>query len=299
LRVVDIRHLRCFVAVAEELHFGRAAGRLHVAGPAVSQTIRSLENELGLTLLHRTNRRVELTEAGQALLGDARDLLGRFDATLASMARLKASNAGAVRIAAVPALPPRLVPDLLSRCATAAPDIDVTVVASRGGPTAREALESDADIILLRNEVAEPGIESQVVMREAVGVALLATHALAAEARIEPRQLTGIPLISFPRASDPTEYDRIFRALAAAGLDDVRLVHESHPGAVEASLRLVAGGTGLSLKLESEVRAFAGDDVEWRPLAGVELEVVIYAAWRSGRTPPAVGRILSLVIGRA
>jgi LysR substrate binding domain-containing protein len=104
-----------------------------------------------------------------------------------------------------------------------------------------------------------------------------------------------VPLISFPRASDPAEYDRLFRALAAAGLTGPQVVHESHPGAVEGSLRLVASGAGLSLKLRSEVEAFGSDEIAWRPLAPVELEVVIAAAWRPDRSSPALERVLPLL----
>jgi DNA-binding transcriptional LysR family regulator len=295
---VDVRMLRCFVAVAEELHFGRAAARLHIAGPAVSQTIRSIENELGMKVFDRTNRRVELTDAGRVLLVEARAVLDRFDTAMATMARLRSGETGSVRIGAVAALPPRLVPELLQQCGAAAPGIDVVVTALRAGVGLRQALESDVDIALVRGEVAEAGIESVVIAREPVGVALPCAHALAAQPNIRPADLGRVPLISFPRASDPAEYERIFGALAASGLAEPRVVHESHPGAVESSLRLVARGVGLSLKLRSEVDAFGGDEVVWRPLVEVDVDVVISAAWRPGFSAPAIRRVLPLLTRR-
>jgi DNA-binding transcriptional LysR family regulator len=296
---MDVRQLRCFVAVAEELHFGRAAARLHVAGPAVSQTIRSIENEFGLRLFERTNRRVELTDAGRLLLVEARAVIERFDAALAALTRLRSGDSGQVRIGAVAALPPRLVPELLARCASEEPGIDVVVTALRPGRIPHDALESDAEVVLVRGEVAEPGIESVVVAREPVGVALRFDHPLAGQPSITPAQLDGVPLISFARASDPVEHDRLFGHLAAAGLTQLRLVHESHLGAVEGSLRVVASGAGLSLKLQSEVEAFGSDDLVWRPLAQVELDVVISAAWRRDHSTPALERVLPLLIARA
>jgi DNA-binding transcriptional LysR family regulator len=254
-----------------------------------------MENELGLNLFDRTNRRVELTDAGRLLLGEARAVLDRFDAAMAAMARLSSGASGQVRIGAVPALPPWLVPELLARCVAQAPGVDVVVTALRAGRGLREALDSGADVVLIRGAVSEPGIDSAVVAREPVGVALPRDHPLAAQAAIRPAQLTGLPLISFPRTSDPGEYDRIFDALTAAGLTKLNTVHESHPGAVEASLRLVAGDTGLSLKLESEVQAFASEEVTWRPLTEVDLEVVISSAWRRDRRTPALERVIPLL----
>lgn len=289
---VDLRQLRCFVAVAEELHFGRAATRLHVAGPAVSQTIRGLEGELGVTLFNRSNRRVEMTYAGGVLLTEARAVLGRVDSAISAMAQIKSGESGRVRVGAVPALPPHLIPRFLARCASAAPGLDVVVTALRSGASAGEALESGVDVALVRGEVAEPALDARVVAREPVGVAVPAEHPLAHERALRPNQLTGVPLIGFARAADPAESERIFDALRAAGLSEVELVYESHPGAVESSLRLVAQGVGASLKLRSEVEAFGGNRIAWRPLEGVTLEVIVSAAWREDRVTPVLERVL-------
>jgi DNA-binding transcriptional LysR family regulator len=196
---VDLRQLRCFVAVAEELHFGRAAARLHVAGPAVSQTIRSLENELGLALFNRSNRRVEMTHAGTVLLAEARVVLERFDSAMTTMALVKSGESGRVRVGAVPALPPQLIPGFLARCAAEAPGLDVVVTALRSGSSASEALESGVDVALVRGKVADTKVESVVAAREPVGVALPRDHPLAHEGALRAEQLSGVPLIGFAR----------------------------------------------------------------------------------------------------
>jgi DNA-binding transcriptional LysR family regulator len=290
---VDIRQLRCFVAVAEELHFGRAAARLHVAQPAVSQTIRALENDLGVTLFDRTNRRVTLTAAGRVLLTEATAVIERFEQALATMARIRDGQRRQLRIGAVPALPPSLIPRLLALFADEAPSVNVVVRAIPSARTAAEALaDTGLDVVLVRGDVDDPRLDSVVVGREAVGVALPASHPLADRSSIAPKDLNHLPLVSFSRASDPTQYDRIFDMLADAGLDDLRVVHESHQGAVDASLRLVEIGAGLSLKLASEVTAFTSDTIVWRPLAEVALEVVVSAAWRRRRIAPALNQLV-------
>ncbi|MDQ1374723.1 MAG: hypothetical protein QOJ09_2061 [Actinomycetota bacterium] len=291
---MDVRQLRCFVAVAEELHFGRAAARLHVAQPAVSQTIRTVEKELGLVLFDRTNRRVALTGAGEVLLDEARRVIDRFDAARATMARLRSGETGKVRIGAAPALPPTLVPDLLSRFGAGVPDLDVVVRALPAGRSAREVLDDGGlDLVLVRGELHEPGINSAVITREPVGVALPIDHPLAGRPVLTPRDLSGMPLISFDKTTDIEAFEAIFTPLRAAGLTELRIAHESY--GVEASLRLVASGAGLSLKLASEVVAFASDSVVWRPLTGVALDVVISAAWRVDRITPALASLLPLL----
>lgn len=293
---MDIRQLRCFVAVAEELHFGRAATRLHVAQPAVSQTIRAIENELGVMLFERTNRRVTMTDAGRALLAEARAVIERFEGALATMARIRDGQRRQLRIGAVPALPPSLVPRLLAIFAGEAPDVAVVVRAIPSARSAADALaDPELDLVLVRDRVDDPGLDSVVVATEAVGVALPALHPLAAGASIAPSDLNSLPLVCFARASDPVQYDQIFDTLAAAGLDELHVAHESHPGAVDASLRLVASGACLSLKLASEVAAFADADIVWRPLAEVALEVVVSAAWRRDRVAPALTGLLPLL----
>lgn len=289
---MDIRHLRCFVVVAEELHFGRAAARLHIAQPAVSQTVIGLERELGLALFERTNRRVELTDAGRALLGEARAVLDRFDGTLALAERLRSGTAGRVNVAVTPALPPTLLTELLAVFRAAAPDVKVVAKSVGDVPDPLTGLGGRFDLAILRGRIQAPGIASVVVVTEPVGVALPASHRLAASESVPARALAGEPLAAFPRAAAPAEFDRIFAVLAAAGLGDVGEIHESPPGAVDASLRLVAAGEALSLKLRSEVDAFGSPGVVWLPFADADLSVVVSAAWRFDVISPAARRLV-------
>ncbi len=279
--------------VAEELHFGRAADRLHIAQPAVSQTVKGLERELGLVLFERSNRRVELTDAGRVLLGEAKTVLDRFDGIGGLAERLRSGLTGRVTIGVPPAMPPNLLPELLAVFRVAAPDVRVV---AKAASDARDPLASlvagRVDFALLRGTVDAAGIAGVVLARESVGVALPRSHPLVASETVPVRALSGQPLAAFPRSADPAQFDRIFSALTAAGLGEVGEIHESPPGAVEGSLRLVAAGEAVSLKLASEVDAFGSTEVVWRPFEDVDLPVVVSAAWRLDVTSPATRRLM-------
>jgi DNA-binding transcriptional LysR family regulator len=158
---VELRHLRAFVAVAEELHFGRAARRLLIAQPAVSQLVRGLEAELGVPLFDRTSRRVSLTWAGQVLLDEARDLLARQTRLTERMERVRKGETGEIGLGTIPALPPDLIPSLLTELRDRLPDVRVVARSLPSGLTAAAALERpDVDIALLRGQVSEPGVST-------------------------------------------------------------------------------------------------------------------------------------------
>ncbi len=287
--------MRAFVAVAEELHFGRAARRLYIAQPAVSQLVRGLEAELGVPLFDRTSRRVSLTWAGQVLLEEARDLLARQTRLTERMDRVRKGETGEVGLGTIPALPPDLIPSLLTELRDRLPDVRVVARSLPSGLTAAAVLERpDVDIALLRGQMSEPGVSTVQVAGERVGVALPATDALVARSSLVATDLEGRVFVAFPRTDDPVEFDRIFGALRASGLRSFT-VHESPPGGVDASLRLVGSGIAVSLKLESEVRAHRDDSVVWRPLDDPPIHVVITAAWRPDQLGPAGRRLVDLL----
>lgn len=295
---MELRHLRAFLAVAEELHFGNAARRLHVAQPAVSQLVRGLEAEFGVALFERTSRRVSLTPAGRVLLAEARDLLARQDRITERMARIRAGEAGEVGLGTIPALPPDLLPVLLTECHRQLPDVLVVARSLPSGLTAIAALNrTDVDIALLRGDVSDPGVAAVEVARERVGVAVAATDALASRQSLTAVDLNGRAIVTFTRSADPVEFDRLFGALRARGLRS-HAIHESSPGGVDASLRLVRSALAVSLKLESEVRALRDAGVVWRPLEDPAIDVVITAVWRPDQLSPAGRQVVNVLRGQ-
>ncbi|HET7416898.1 MAG TPA: LysR substrate-binding domain-containing protein [Solirubrobacterales bacterium] len=295
--VMELRHLRSFVAVAEELHFGRAAARLHVAQPAVSQTVAALERELGVTLFARNSRGVTLTEAGRALLPDASAVLDRAEAFAAAAARLRSGSAGRVTIGVSPALPPDLLTRALAAGRAVAPGTRVVARSLTRRDPAAALADGAVDLVLARGPIGAAGVTSVLVAAEPVGIAVPAGHPYATRPEISAADLNRQPLVGFARHEDPAQFDRIFDALRLAGLTDEGEVHESPAGAVEASLRLVAAGEALSLKLESETTAFGDPAIVWRPLAGVDLRVEVHVAWRIDLTNAAARKVALAIAG--
>lgn len=291
--------MRCFVTVAEELHFGRAASRLHVAQPAVSQTIKAIERELGLLLFDRSNRHVTLTDAGSRFLVECQAVLSRFNDAINVMASHRASDQNRLNIAVAAALPPDLVPSLVARARAAGPALTVSVGPLPGDPNVEQLFEQDPslDLVLVRKPVKTTrAIASRVVAREAVGVALPRKHRLTMQESIEPAQLSGEAVATFAREADPAIYDEIFDALTAAGFTGASTLHRAHAGAVDASLRLVESGNAISLKLASEVEHFGSPRVVWRPLTNFTLDIVISAAWPLGRSPAPKSRFIASIL---
>ena len=290
---MDIRQLRYFVAVAEELHFGRAAERLHIAQPALSQQIRNLEAELGVQLLQRGGRGVTLTDPGERLLEESVAVLARFDAAVATMARVRHGDVGTVRLGVFSGPARMLLPELLSELRARHPAVEV--VTQLMSARAQEAALRDGglDVAMLPWQPESP-LEGRVISRERLGLALPADHALASGEVVKPSDMNVLPVVWMARASEPELYDSILARLGAAGGRPASLLEASTP---ESSVSIVAAGVAASLKTAREVeRAVAtGERVAWRPIADVDLEIVTVAAWNPGRMSRKVEDVLEVL----
>ncbi|MER5726767.1 LysR family transcriptional regulator [Streptomyces sp. NPDC002138] len=216
---MELRQLRYFVAVVEEGGFSRAAERLHIVQSAVSQQVRRLERELGLTLFERSTRRVTLTAAGERLLPEAREVLAAADRTRRIAAEIAASDTATLRLGTVRG-PGDRVYRLLARLAESAPGLRVRV---RGLPVADRlaAVRAGAlDAALVRALPAAPGLELIPLWEDPLYVALPARHPAAALALPALRDLAGLPLRLAERARNAPFHDLVTGAVrAAAGAD--------------------------------------------------------------------------------
>jgi DNA-binding transcriptional LysR family regulator len=262
---VELRQLRYFVAVAEELHFRRAAARLHISQPPLSQQIRQLEDELGCRLLARTRRRVELTPAGQAFLRDARQLLSELDGAVQTARRIDAGQTGRLRVNFVGSALLSIVPGIVQRFRATAPNVEIELHERPTVEQLRLVSARVVDVGLVRPPIEElADLRAEVVLRERSVAVLPAGHELAALRRVSLQRLAAEPLVLFPRDQAPGFHDLLMSSMAALG---------AHPHVVQYApemltiIGLVAAGIGVSLAPASVTRLEL-EGVTYRPVTG-------------------------------
>jgi DNA-binding transcriptional LysR family regulator len=262
---VELRHLRYFVAVAEELHFRRAAERLHVAQPAVSEQVRKLEDELGVRLFERNQRSVSLTAAGAALLREARRVLDQ-----AETARLAARNArgpsSVLRVGYVPAVLSASVPRALQRLTITMPQVEIALEPGSGLELvdAVRAGKLDAAVVSLPTPAA--GLRITGLGTQGAVAVFPVGHEQAVKSVVRLEQIAPERLIVLPRDADRAFYDAVIAACRDAGLSPTLI--EAPDGQVERALLAVASGTGMAVLPESVSERYAAAGVRFVPLEG-------------------------------
>jgi DNA-binding transcriptional LysR family regulator len=258
---VELRHLRYFVAVAEELHFRKAAERLHVAQPAVSEQIRKLEQELGVTLFDRSQRRVALTPAGTAFLVEARQVLRHPE-----VARQAARNAGdrataRLRIGYLPDSLPANVPRALRHLAGSAPSVEVDLTTGPALRLIEDVRERRLDAVVTNLPAPTQGLRVTSLGEQGAVVVLPATHPRAVDSAIALEQLAPERLVVLPREADPAFHNAVVAMCHAAGLSPT-FVEIPEPR-VEHVLLAVAGGAGPGLLPEAVTDRFAAPGIRF------------------------------------
>jgi DNA-binding transcriptional LysR family regulator len=274
---MELRHLRYFVAVAEELHFRRAADRLHVAQPAISEQIRKLEQELGVKLFDRTPRSVALTVAGGALLEEARHVLRH-----AEVARQAAQNAGdqatmRLRIGYLPDSLPASVPRALRQLATSAPRVQVDLETGGAIRLVEDLRAHRLDLVVTALPAPTNGLQATSLGPQRAVLALPASHPHSSAPAVALERLAPERIVALPREVNPAFHSAVIAICRDAGLSPT-LVEPAEPR-VEHVLLAVAAGAGLALLPESVVERYATPGVRFVPLEGTEraIECVVLA----------------------
>jgi DNA-binding transcriptional LysR family regulator len=300
---IELRAWRQFLAVAEELHFGRAAQRLHMTQPPVTQAIAQLEKTLGVVLFDRTRRRVALTPAGEALLPEVRELLARAQALPGRARAAAAGELGRVRLAFVSTIGFERLPAWVREFRLQCPEVALELVEATGD-VQLEALargDIDAGLMLHSPGFAPPGLERMAVTEEPLVLALPARHPLARRPKLPLAEALAEPLVIFPRRIVPSLHDAIFGLYHAAGRAP-QVAQEAIQ--MQTIVNLVWGGLGVAWVPES-VTQFRRAGVVYRAAAefapaGRRRALVLPACetslvWPAAGANPALARFVQFI----
>ena len=278
---MDLRRLKYFVTVAEELHFGRAAKRLHITQPPLSQQIQLLEHELDMMLFNRTRRRVELTSIGKVFLVEARALLKQSDDAVARTRRVQRGEAGRLSIGWMPWSVLTPLPFMIREFCQRFPEVhlDVHSLSAEGQLEALHEGTIDAGFVLWISDFGLPSrtgpLKTEIVLKPPLVVVVPQNHRFAAAGRVELADLTNEPYILFKRESGQVFYDYVISFYQRNGLR-LNIRHEAdHPSTV---LGLVAAGLGITILPFTSTHAIPGVVCCDLPAASPQLEIAL--TWR-------------------
>jgi DNA-binding transcriptional LysR family regulator len=287
---MELRHLRYFVAVAEELHFGRAAERLFIVQPALSKQIAALEKELGVPLFVRTKRHVEMTSAGASLLEDARQVLAQAEGAKTRAQLASRGEVGVLEIGFVAPVLYDLMPHMLRAFRAEFPEVRLSLQELHSREVLNGLLSRDLHIGFTRLPVGTAeGLRVLPLVEESVLVAMPEDHPFTARESVALADLAEQDLILITRAQEPELYDSYVTACAAAGFHP-RVAHEVDRTHV--AVGLVAGGLGMCF-VPSSAQLTGHPRVAYRPLEPSP-RITFGAVWHSGPVAPVLQNFLSL-----
>ena len=260
---MDIRQLRYFATVAEELHFGRAAKRLNISQPPLSQQIRALEEEIGVQLLNRTTQSVRLTESGKVVLVDVYRLLEQFEQIKVNARRVSAEAGVRLRVGAISTLMMGVLPEVLRQFRRQQPDIDISLheVDTEGGIALLR--KGELEVALVRPEHSTAEFRSASLGTDHFVAAVPEDHPLAARRDIDLLKLKDEPLIVLSRQMLPRPYDTIVSACLQAGFTPNLAIHSP---TVRSQIASVRCGLGIAL-VPSSLRASPVPGVVYKTIA--------------------------------
>lgn len=309
---MDSRRLHYFLVVAEELHFGRAAARLHLHQPPLSQQIQKLEAELGVRLFDRSSRRVRLTDAGRVLVAEGKRLLAADDRAVELVQRADRGQIGRLAIGFISSASYELLPSVLRLFRQRRPDVPpmIQVLNSRAQIEAIE--EGRLDVGFLRAPLTRPeGVNLEVVASERVLAFMPHDHPLASYSSIELGQLAGEPVITYPRGQAKVFYDQLVGACLSMGFSPNVVLEAVF---IPAIVTLVASGLGIAPLPASAVHFNAPGVVHrpfdppifdldlaigWGPASSELAEVFLAVTREAVRTTPLTSFTLARDLGTA
>ena len=292
--MVELRLFRYFIAVAEELHFGRAAEKIGIAQPPLSQQIQVLERELGVRLFDRTNRKVELTDAGMALLGEARKALAAADYAVEEARRAGRGQVGRLAIGMVGSITyQEMIPEVIRTFRERYPNVAIHLQECSTPQQVEAIRRGELHIGFVRPPVSDHLVKFETVMRESMVLALPASHPFASRKRIAIKELANEPWITLPPGLGLGFYEQVMNLCAKAGFQPSlsQVAVQMHT-----MLSLVAGGLGVTVVPESVSHADR-KGIVYVEIAGATPPVETAAAYLKTNRSPILGNFLKILRG--
>ena len=288
---MNLQRLRYFVAVAEELHFGRAAERLHMSQPPLSQQIRLLERELDTALFDRSTRRVTLTDAGTFLYPEAVCLLSAADGVDRVMDQHRHGRAGTLRVGFVDSAAYEVMPRVLSEYRRRWPRVGYELHTMSSDEQVQALRAGRIDLGIGRAAADARNVEATLVMHEPLLVAVGASHRLAAAPQTSLRNLAGESIIGFDRRVSPSLHAVLAGMLGAEGVTYDPIIEATEYATI---LGFVAAGEGIAI-VPASVQTFRPPDLHYVTLRDRSASVRLLLLTRTGEPPPLVAQALDVV----
>jgi DNA-binding transcriptional LysR family regulator len=276
---VELRHLRCFIAVAEELHFARAAARLHIEQSPLSRIIKELEYRLGVQLFERTTRSTRLTWAGKVLLEEARRIFAVVDQAKASVKSAAAGYQGRIRVALSDGIPQARISALLAQCREEEPEVDICLSEVTFTEQVRGLNNDMFDIGFAQSDQVGDGLVAEPVWFDPLVVAVPARHPLLSYRRIPLEEIVRYPLV----LCDPQVCEGFWQQLQQVlGSVEAQLTIADRVPTLDLMMALVAAGYGLGFSSLARIGELNNPDVVARQLAGSPALLTTYLIKREG-----------------
>lgn len=285
---MELRHLRYFLAVAEELHFGRAAMRLQMAQPPLSQQIKQLETELGVLLFARTRRKVELTAAGQVLQREAQLLLQHLEQAISKTQQAERGEVGRLAIAFVSSAMYSLLPDYLKQYRGQYPHVEIVLHELSTQEQIQGLLDNRLDIGFMRPPIGHDMLSSRSVLKEPLVAALPLTHRLASQQHLSIQAMQTELFVLFPRAMATQLYDQII-SLCHQGDFSPKVVQQA--AQMQTILSLVAAEIGVAI-VPASLQNLQRRGVCFIPFQESTPKAEVCVVWKQNQMTPTIETFL-------
>jgi len=287
----DLNQLRCFVTVAEELHFGRAAARLNMTQPPLSRQIQVLEHIIDATLLERTSRSVRLTPAGRSFLPEARRILKLAESASQVARRIAMGKTGSLKIGYTAAAAYGFLPDLIAACRARLPEVDFSLKEMVSGEQLEALATGQIDAGLLRPPIARPEFATRRVVAEPLLAAIPKKHPLASVEAIAIKDFDDQPFVMYSPYESRYFHDLVVALFTRA---DVLPRYVQHVGQIHSILAMVRAGLGVAI-VPAAAASLRIADVRLRPLKlRTQTSVELFMVWRRDYENPLLPTLVEI-----